>query len=144
MLQIISNDIAEYHCSYAWFVWILSLIQFSLSPNQNSQKRKVKTIQYRKSTIWETKEAKYAKKKPRQKWGLYDITYAKSSGKFLRKFTKPCRETPSWCPFEGKKYDGRKPKKASVFEFSYKIVNTSLKEFIKKKVIFIPRQGMFR
>ena len=51
-------------------------------------------------------------------------------------------ETPSWCPFEGHKYDGRKPKKASVFEFSYKIVNTSLEEFIKIKVIFILRQGM--
>ena len=53
-------------------------------------------------------------------------------------------ETPSWCPFEGHKYDGRKPKKASVFEFSYKIVNTSLKEFIKINVIFILRKGMFR
>jgi len=67
-----------------------------------------------------------------------------SSGKFLRKFTEPCFETPSSCPFERDKYDGRKPKKASVFEFSYKIVNTSLKEFIKIKVIFILRQGMFR
>ena len=67
-----------------------------------------------------------------------------SSGKFLRKFTKPCMETPSWCPSEGHKYDGRKPKKASVFEFSLKIVNTSLKEFMKIKVIFILRQGMFR
>ena len=53
-------------------------------------------------------------------------------------------ETPSWCPFEGHKYDGRKPKKASVFEFSYKILNTSLEEFMKIKVIFILRQGMFR
>ena len=35
-------------------------------------------------------------------------------------------------------------KKASVFEFSLKIVNTSLKEFMKIKVIFILRQGMFR
>ena len=53
-------------------------------------------------------------------------------------------ETPSWCPFERDKYDGRKPKKASVSEFSYKIVNTSLKEFIKINVIFILRKGMFR
>ena len=82
--------------------------------------------------------------KLRQKLGLCDITYTRYSGKFLRKFTKLCMETPSWCPFEGHKYDGRKPKKASVFEFSYKILNTSLEEFIKIKVIFILRQGMFR
>ena len=31
-----------------------------------------------------------------------------------------------------------------VFEFSYLCVNSSLEELIKIKVIFIPRQGMFR
>ena len=51
-------------------------------------------------------------KKLRQKWGLCDITYTRYSGNFLRKFTKLCMETPSWCPFKGHKYDGRKPRKS--------------------------------
>ena len=42
------------------------------------------------------------------------------------------------------KYGRRKPKETSVFEFSYLCVNSSLEEFIKIKVIFILRQGMFR
>ena len=53
-------------------------------------------------------------------------------------------EWPSWCPFEGHKYDRRKPTKTSVFEFSYKCVNLSLKEPTNIKVVFILRKGMFR
>ena len=34
--------------------------------------------------------------------------------------------------------------KTSVFEFSYKCVNSSLKKLINIKVVFILRKGMFR
>ena len=34
--------------------------------------------------------------------------------------------------------------RTSVFEFSYLCVNSSLEEVIIVKVIYIPRQGMFR
>ena len=51
---------------------------------------------------------------------------------------------PCLCPFEGHKYGCRKPTETSVFEFSYKCVNSSLEELIQIKVTFIPRQGMFR
>ena len=53
-------------------------------------------------------------------------------------------ERPSWCPFEGHKYGRRKPTKTSVFDFSYKSVNSSLKELTNIKVVFILRNGMFR
>ena len=59
-------------------------------------------------------------------------------------FSKKCMERPSWCPFEGHKYGRRKPTKTSVFEFSYKSVNSSLKELTNIKVVFILRKGMFR
>ena len=62
----------------------------------------------------------------------------------LPKFIKLCMETPCSCPFQGHKYDRRKPTETSVFEFSYLCVNSSLKELIKIKVIFIVRQGIFR
>ena len=62
----------------------------------------------------------------------------------LPQFTKVCIETPCWCPFEGHQYGGRKPTETSIFEFSYKSVNTSLSELIKIKVISVLRQGMFR
>ena len=59
----------------------------------------------------------------------------------LPKFIKLCMETPCLCPFQGHKYGRRKPTDASVFEFSYLLVNSSLEELIKIKVIFILRQG---
>ena len=46
-------------------------------------------------------------------------------------------------PLRGTNMTARNQKK-HVFEFSYKILNTSLEEFMKIKVIFILRQGMFR
>ena len=62
----------------------------------------------------------------------------------LPKFIKLCMETPCLCPFQGHKYGRRKPTDASVFEFSYLLVNSSLEELIKIKVIFILRQGRYR
>ena len=53
-------------------------------------------------------------------------------------------ETPCWCPFEGHKYGRRKQKDSPVFEFFYKSVNSSLKELIKIKVVFILKQEMLR
>ena len=41
------------------------------------------------------------------------------------------------CPFEGHKYGGQKPTETSVFEFSYKSMNSSLEELTKVKVIII-------
>ena len=37
-------------------------------------------------------------------------------------------ETLYWCPFEGHKYGSWKPTGTSVFEFSYKSLNSLLKE----------------
>ena len=62
----------------------------------------------------------------------------------LHKFIKLCMETPCLSPFQGHKYGRRKPTETSVFEVSYLLVNSSLEELIKIKVIFILRQGMFR
>ena len=62
----------------------------------------------------------------------------------LPTFITFCIETPCWCPFEGHKYGQRKPSEASVFEFPYQCVNSSLEELLKIKVIFILRQGMIR
>ena len=42
------------------------------------------------------------------------------------------------------KYGRRKATETFVFEFSYKCLNLSLEELIKRKVKFILRQGMFR
>ena len=46
-------------------------------------------------------------------------------------------ETPCWCPFEGHKYGCQKSTKTSVFEFSYKYLNSLLEKLIKFKVIII-------
>ena len=62
----------------------------------------------------------------------------------LEIFSKKCMERPTWCSFEGHQYCRRKPTKTSVFEFSYKCVNSSLMELINIQVVFILRKGMFR
>ena len=62
----------------------------------------------------------------------------------LPKFIKLCMETSCCYPFQEHQFGRRIPTETSVFEFSYKCVNSSLEELIKITVIFILRQGMFR
>ena len=63
----------------------------------------------------------------------------------IPEFIKLCKETPCWCPFEVHKYGHWKPTETSVVEFSFKYVDSSLEDLIRKiKVIFILRQGIFR
>ena len=111
---------------------------FTVTPS----KIKMQTTQYRKSRIWEMKEDIYAnslaKNQVRAIFHKRDIRR-----NILPKFIKLCMETPCWCPFEGHKCGLRKPTETSVFDFSYKCVNSLLEKLIKIKVIFILRQGMF-
>ena len=87
------------------------------------------------------KEDKYTKSLVKNQ--VYAIVHMRDIRKqVLPKFVKLCMETLCLCPFQGHKYGRRKP--TSVFEFSYLYVNSSLKELIKIKAIFILRQGMFR
>ena len=62
----------------------------------------------------------------------------------LSKFIELCMETPCLCSFQGRNYVRRKRTETSVVEFSYEWVNSSLKELINIKVIFILRQRIFR
>ena len=43
---------------------------------------------------------------------------------------------PCWGPFEGHRYVYQKPTETFVFEFSYKCVNSLLKELIKVNILF--------
>ena len=54
----------------------------------------------------------------------------------LPKFIKLCMEMPCWCPFEGHRYVYQKPTETFVFEFSYKCMNSLLKELIKVNILF--------
>ena len=106
-------------------------------------KIKMQTSQYRKSRIWEMKEDKYAKSLAKnQVCAIIDMRDIRKN--VLSKFIRLCMKTLWWCPFKGHKYGRRKPTETSVFEFSYLRVNSSLEELIQIKVVFIPRQGMFR
>ena len=89
------------------------------------------------------KEHKYAKSLANNQ--VYAIVHMRDIRKnVLPKFIKLCMETPCLRPFRGHKYGRRKPTETSVFKFSYLCVNSSLEELIKIKLIFIPRQGIFR
>ena len=89
------------------------------------------------------KEDKYTKRHVKNQ--VYAIVHMGDIRKnVLPKFIKLCMKTPRLCPFQGYKYDRRKPTETSVFEFSYLCVNSSREELTKIKKIFILRQGMFR
>ena len=89
------------------------------------------------------KEDKYTKNLARnQVCAVFHILDIREN--VLPKFTKLCMETPCWCFFEGHQYGGRKPTETSIFEFSFKGMNTSLSELVKIKVISILRQRIFR
>ena len=103
----------------------------------------MKTIQYRRTRIWEMKEDKYTKRLAKnQVCAIFQMRDIRKND--LPKFIKLCMETPCWSPFQGHQYGRRIPTATSVFEYSYQCVNSWLEELIKRKVIFILRQGMFR
>ena len=112
---------------------------FTVTPSEI----KMQTIQCRKSGIGEMKEDKYTKSLAKNQVCVR-FHWREIWKNVSPKFIKICMEMPCWCPFEGYKYGRRKPTKTSFFEFFYKYINLSLEEFIKIKVIFILRQGMFR
>ena len=103
----------------------------------------MQTIQYRRTRIWEMKKDKYTKTLAKNQ--VCEIFQMRDIGKNgLPKFTELCMEMPCWCPFQEHQYGRRLPTETSVFEFSYRCVNSSLKELINITVIFILRQGKFR
>ena len=111
---------------------------FTVTPS----KIKMQTIQYRKSRIWEMKEDQYANSLAKsQACAIFHKRDIRKN--VLPKFIKLCMETPCWCPFEGHKCGRWKPTETSVFDFSYKCVNSLLEKLVKIKVICILRQGMF-
>ena len=104
---------------------------------------KMETFSYRKSRIWEMKEDKYTKSLAKNQ--VHAIVHIRDIRKnVLPKFIKLCMERTCLCPFQGHKCGRLKPTETSVFVFSYLCVNSLLEEFIKVKVIFILRQGVFR
>ena len=81
-------------------------------------KIKMKTIQYRRTRIWEMKKDKYTKALAKNQ--VCEIFQMRDIGKNgLPKFIKLCMETPCWCPFQEHQYGRRIPTETSVFEFSY-------------------------
>ena len=89
------------------------------------------------------KEDKYTKSLAKNQ--VHAIVHIRDIRKnVLPKFIKLCMERTCLCPFQGHKCGRLKPTETSVFVFSYLCVNSLLEEFIKVKVIFILRQGVFR
>ena len=81
-------------------------------------KRKMQTIQYRRTRIWEMKKDKYTKTLAKNQ--VCETFQMRDIGKNgLPKFIKLCMETPCWCPFQEHQYGRRIPTETSVFEFSY-------------------------
>ena len=101
---------------------------FTITPS----KIKIETIQYRKYRIWEMKEDKYAKGLAKNQVGaVFHMKDTKVN--VLPKCIRLCMETPHVGVPLRSTNSGRKPAEASVFEFFYKNVNSSLKELIKIK-----------
>ena len=78
-------------------------------------------------------------RKPRQESSLCDISYARSLEKYSPKFI----DRHVGVPLRGTNMAAGK-NKTSVFELSYKSMNSSLWELITIKEIYIFKQGVFR
>ena len=118
-----------------------AILYFTVAPS----KIKMETDQYTKSRIWEMKDDKYCKQRASPIFRFVRYFICKIFGKTfypnLQSFVWRCHVS---VPLRGTNMVARN-QQSSVFEFSYKSVNTSLQEFTKIKVIlFILRQGMFR
>ena len=73
-----------------------SLLSVSLSSHQ----KKMQTIVYRESQIWEIKEDIYTKSLTKNQ--VYTLFHMQDIRKnVLRKFIKLCMETPCWFPLRG-------------------------------------------
>ena len=71
-------------------------------------KIKMKTIQYRRTRIWEMKKDNYTKTLAKNK--VCEIFQMRDIGENgLPKFIKLCMETPCWCPFQEHQYGRRTP-----------------------------------
>ena len=79
----------------------------------------IKTIQYVKSRIKETKEDEYSNSLAKvQVCAMFRVGDIRRN--VLLKFIRLCTETPCLCPSQGHKYGGRKLTKTCIIEFCYK------------------------
>ena len=101
-----------------------------------------------KCRIWKMKEHKYPVCKKSSKKNQVCAIFHRIKCKILGKKFYPNLQSFVWrrhvgVPLRGTNMAAEK-QQTSIFEFSYKSVNTSLEKLIKIKVIFILRQGMLK